>query len=283
MRRLAAAWHARVMVDEVVSHAFSHGFHPQHTERLAAYWAEALGGPTAYSDAYGDETSVVRMHSGNGVHEEMDRRAIACFDQALTDAGLADDPRLRQVLHDYFAWATSASMAALPRVRRRRPGWPRHPALVVGRPRSRTVTIELREITDANREAVLALHAGPAEGRFVSSVADSIEEAAETPEGSPWYRAVYLEGEPVGFVMLSWDVTPRPPDIIGPWFLWKLIVDERHQGPGHRSRDRGARRRAHPRRGRDRAVHQPRGRLRVGLTASTSASGSCPRHVRPGG
>jgi hemoglobin len=29
----------RVMVDEVVSHAFSHGFHPEHTERLAAYWA----------------------------------------------------------------------------------------------------------------------------------------------------------------------------------------------------------------------------------------------------
>jgi len=111
MRRLAAAWHKRVMADAVVSHAFSHGFHPQHTERLAAYWAEALGGPTAYSDAYGDETSVVRMHSGNGTHEEMDRRAIACFDQALADAGLDSDDRLRQVLHDYFAWATTTSMA----------------------------------------------------------------------------------------------------------------------------------------------------------------------------
>ena len=109
--RLADAWHARVMADEVVSHAFSHGFHPQHTERLAAYWAEALGGPTAYSDAYGDETSVVRLHSGNGVHTEMDRRAIACFDQAMVDAGLAADDRLRGVLHDYFAWATTVSMA----------------------------------------------------------------------------------------------------------------------------------------------------------------------------
>src|SRR6266508_3743051 len=39
--RLAEAWHSRVMADEIVSHAFSHGFHPQHTERLAAYWAEA--------------------------------------------------------------------------------------------------------------------------------------------------------------------------------------------------------------------------------------------------
>lgn len=110
-RRLAGAWHARVMADEIVSHAFSHGFHPQHTERLAAYWAEALGGPPAYSQAYADETAVVRMHSGNGAHEEMDRRAIACFDQALDDVGLAADDRLRQVLHDYFAWATTTTMS----------------------------------------------------------------------------------------------------------------------------------------------------------------------------
>src|ERR1700726_1830937 len=99
MRRLAHAWHHRVMEDEVVAHAFSHGFHPDHTERLAAYWAEALGGPAAYSDSYGDETSVVKTHSGNGEHEEMDLRAIACFDQALVDTGLANDPALRQALH----------------------------------------------------------------------------------------------------------------------------------------------------------------------------------------
>jgi len=111
LRRLAEAWHERVMADEVVSHAFSHGFHPQHSERLAAYWAEALGGPAAYSESYGDETSVVRMHSGNGVHEEMDRRAVACFDEALVDVGFAADDRLRQALHDYFAWATTTSMA----------------------------------------------------------------------------------------------------------------------------------------------------------------------------
>src|SRR5262245_24591431 len=109
--RLAGAWHERVMADEVVSHAFSHGYHPDHTARLAAYWAEALGGPPTYSQSYGDETSVVRIHSGNGTHEEMDRRAIACFDQALIDVDLADDDRLRQVLHDYFAWATTTTMA----------------------------------------------------------------------------------------------------------------------------------------------------------------------------
>src|SRR5258708_25334160 len=86
--RLARAWHSRVMADEIVSHAFSHGFHPQHGERLAGYWAEALGGPSTYSDCYGDETSVVRIHSGNGAHDEMDRRASTCFDPAMEDVGL---------------------------------------------------------------------------------------------------------------------------------------------------------------------------------------------------
>lgn len=111
LRRLAAAWHARVLADDVVAHAFSHGYHPEHTERLAAYWGEALGGPPGYSESCGDETSVVRVHSGNGEHEEMDRRAIACFDQALVDVGLDRTERLRRLLHDYFAWATTTTMA----------------------------------------------------------------------------------------------------------------------------------------------------------------------------
>ena len=109
--RLARAWHKRVMVDEVVSHAFSHGFHPQHAERLAAYWTEALGGPPVYSSRVGDETTVVRMHSGNGPHVEMDQRAIACFDEAMTDIELGVDEPLRQVLHEYFARATTTTMA----------------------------------------------------------------------------------------------------------------------------------------------------------------------------
>src|SRR3954468_3978163 len=109
--RLGAAWHERALTDEVVAHAFSHGFHPQHTERVAAYWGEAWGGPATFSERYGGESSVVRIHSGNGAHEEMDRRAIACFDQALADTGLAADERLGHVLRHYFAWATTTTMA----------------------------------------------------------------------------------------------------------------------------------------------------------------------------
>src|SRR4051812_11469805 len=98
------------MADDIVSHAFSHGFHPQHTERLAAYWAEALGGPPTFTQSLGDETAVVRAHSGNGPHDEMDVRAIACFDLAMDDIGLSPADELRHVLHDYFAWATTTTM-----------------------------------------------------------------------------------------------------------------------------------------------------------------------------
>ena len=95
------------------------------------------------------------------------------------------------------------------------------------------VDVTLVEMTEENREAVLALRLAPGQERFVSSVRDSLAEAADYPNARPWYRAVYAGGEPVGFVMVSWNVDPEPPEIIGPWFLWKLLVDERRQGRGY--------------------------------------------------
>ena len=50
------------------------------------------------------------MHSGNGPHKDMNHRAVACFDLALTDAGFAAQAPVRAVLHDYFEWATFNSI-----------------------------------------------------------------------------------------------------------------------------------------------------------------------------
>jgi hemoglobin len=87
---VAHAWHERVLADPVVAHAFEHGFREDHTERLAAYWAEVWGGPAAFSETMGEESEVVRMHSGNGPHDDMDRRAVDCFAAALRDAGVPE-------------------------------------------------------------------------------------------------------------------------------------------------------------------------------------------------
>ncbi|HVQ93103.1 MAG TPA: GNAT family N-acetyltransferase [Mycobacteriales bacterium] len=93
--------------------------------------------------------------------------------------------------------------------------------------------VTLGEITDRNRDAILALRVAPGQERFVASVRVALADAAEYPQANPWYRAVYAGDEPVGFVLLSWNVRPQPPDIIGPWFLWRLLIDHRHQGRGY--------------------------------------------------
>jgi diamine N-acetyltransferase len=94
------------------------------------------------------------------------------------------------------------------------------------------MTIELAEIGEHNLASVLAVTVSARQRDFVGTVREALDEAADCPEGNPWYRAVVVDGTVVGFVMVSWNVEPDPPDIIGPWFLWKLIVDQQHQGRG---------------------------------------------------
>jgi diamine N-acetyltransferase len=88
------------------------------------------------------------------------------------------------------------------------------------------VAVTLEEITNANREAVLALRVAPGQEM-------SLADAAEYPQARPWYRAIVADGEPVGFVMVSWNPEPEPPDIIGAHFLWRLLIDARHQRHGY--------------------------------------------------
>ena len=90
--------------------------------------------------------------------------------------------------------------------------------------------VSLRPITESNRAAVEALRLAPGQERFVSSVVDSLLEAVEEPGGRAMYWAVYAEETPVGFVMISDEVDPGPEYI--PHYLWKLLIDERHQRQG---------------------------------------------------
>jgi diamine N-acetyltransferase len=99
-----------------------------------------------------------------------------------------------------------------------------------------TMSIMLREITPENRAAVEALAVSTEQTGYVAGVTASIREAAETPDAAPWYRAVYADETPVGFVMLSDGITPENmenPEYLGPYFLWRLLIDQQHQGKGY--------------------------------------------------
>jgi len=104
---LARAHHARCVADPELNHPFSKlDQHPQHVERLAAYWAEVMGGPPAYSrDAAGDQTGLLVMHAGNGDMTDLGRRFVECFVRAADDAGLPADPEFRAALRAYMEWA----------------------------------------------------------------------------------------------------------------------------------------------------------------------------------
>jgi diamine N-acetyltransferase len=95
-----------------------------------------------------------------------------------------------------------------------------------------TAEIRLVEVTDANRDAVIAVRVRPDQEQFVASVEKSFQHAEQYPDAKPWYRAVYAGDEPVGFVMLSWNLVPGP-GFRGPYFLWRLLVGAEHQGRGY--------------------------------------------------
>jgi hemoglobin len=112
---LAAAHHTRCVRDPELSHPFSHpGQHPQHVARLAAYWAEVMGGPPAYSQSCGNQSALLHMHSGNGDMTDLGRRFVECFVLAADDAGLPDDPEFRAALRTYMEWAVADMLTYSP-------------------------------------------------------------------------------------------------------------------------------------------------------------------------
>ena len=112
---LAAAHHRLCLDDPVLEHPFSHGVHPDHVERLSAYWAEVFGGPPRFSESFGGHSAMLTIHSGQGAEEDLGRRFVACFVQAADDAGLPADPEFRSVLREYMEWAVADVLSYSPR------------------------------------------------------------------------------------------------------------------------------------------------------------------------
>jgi hemoglobin len=118
---LAAAHHARCLEDPELNHPFSHPDQdPRHVERLAAYWAEVMGGPPTFTRSCADQSAVLRIHAHHGDMSDLGERFIRCFARAADDAELPADPAFRAALHAYMCWAVedvlaySAEDAAVP-------------------------------------------------------------------------------------------------------------------------------------------------------------------------
>lgn len=90
--------------------------------------------------------------------------------------------------------------------------------------------VSLREITPTTVRAITELAVSPAQKGLVASNAQSLAEALFRPEA--WYRAIYVDDTPAGFVML-YDESLRPEPLDAPQIgLWRFMVDAALQRKG---------------------------------------------------
>ena len=101
-------------------------------------------------------------------------------------------------------------------------------------------TVQLRDIeTEDDVEAVMGLRRGPDRDRYIGSMISHFEDAVRYEHACPRMWSVHdgASGALVGFVMISdgipQDVLDADDDIVGPYFLWRLLIDVHHQGRGY--------------------------------------------------
>jgi diamine N-acetyltransferase len=91
-------------------------------------------------------------------------------------------------------------------------------------------------VTAADREGVMGLRRGPGQDQYLGSMEEIFAEADTEQRAMPRPWAVHdaAMGTLVGFVMIS-DNIPEPidEDLVGPYYLWKLLIDHRFQGRGY--------------------------------------------------
>jgi diamine N-acetyltransferase len=85
--------------------------------------------------------------------------------------------------------------------------------------------ITLREVTRDTVWVVCSLHVSKEQEQFVAPNAFSIAQAYFSREA--WFRAIYADETPVGFVMLK-----QVPEM-GSYYLWRFMIDEGYQKMGY--------------------------------------------------
>jgi diamine N-acetyltransferase len=100
------------------------------------------------------------------------------------------------------------------------------------------VQVQLRDIvTEDDVEAVMGLRRGAGQERHLGSMISHFEDAIADPVACPRMWSVHDGEQHVGFVMISDNIPAETlaadDDIVGPYFLWRLLIDHRFQGRGY--------------------------------------------------
>jgi len=85
--------------------------------------------------------------------------------------------------------------------------------------------LSLREVTESTVRTICNLEVAEHQESFVAPNAVSIAQAYFNKNA--WFRALYHDDTPVGFMMLHQDLDQ------GQYYLWRFMIDKNHQGKGY--------------------------------------------------
>ena len=105
LQKLTERFYERVKSDALLGPVFAHmsGEHPAH---VAAFLAEVLGGPTAYSEQHGGHPHMIRQHLNRHLSQQQCRAWVALLLDTADTLGMPDDPEFRSALVGYLEWGS---------------------------------------------------------------------------------------------------------------------------------------------------------------------------------
>jgi histidinol dehydrogenase len=186
---------------------------------LGAYTSESLGDYCAGPNHVLPTSGTARFSSPLGVYDFQKRSSLI----EVSANGARELGAVASTLADGEGLQAHARAAEM-----------RTEALTNGAPASlRTaqgVEVSLRAVTSDNVDALIRLKVTTEQKALVASVAASLAQAAYRPQGRP--LAIYAGDEPVGLLLL-WDSRRDDDDPSDELYVWRILVDQRHQGHGY--------------------------------------------------
>ncbi|HEV8393224.1 MAG TPA: group II truncated hemoglobin [Vicinamibacterales bacterium] len=103
--RLTTRFYEHVRDDSLLAPIFAHmgADHPAH---VAAFLAEVLGGPTAYSEQHGGHPHMIQQHLNRHLTQEQRRRWVGLLLETADELSMPEDPEFRSALVGYLEWGS---------------------------------------------------------------------------------------------------------------------------------------------------------------------------------
>lgn len=103
--RLTTRFYEHVKSDLLLKPVFAHmgADHPSH---VAAFLAEVLGGPEAYSKQHGGHPHMIQQHLNRHLTQDQRRRWVTLLLETADELSMPDDPEFRSALVGYLEWGS---------------------------------------------------------------------------------------------------------------------------------------------------------------------------------